>query len=170
MMTDNAPGTAEGRDERTPLLRDEPPALYEAIVTGRAIDGSEEDGRGSERDPLLKPAPPGAEEEGDVEAHGGESEGEGEEGEGGDGDDEERPSFLIYTHPRRFRVVFAGIMLTYFIANFDSTIMASSHPVITSHFQASNMASWLTTAFLLTATAFQPLMGRLSDTVGRKPL
>ncbi|GAW14598.1 hypothetical protein ANO14919_040010 [Xylariales sp. No.14919] len=172
-MTDNPPGTAEGRhneqrDERTPLLRDEPPALYEAIVTGRAVDDGEEDGRGEEGDPLLKPAPPGAEEEGDVEAHGGESEGEGE-GEG-DGGDEERPSFLIYTHPRRFRVVFAGIMLTYFIANFDSTIMASSHPVITSHFQASNMASWLTTAFLLTATAFQPLMGRLSDTVGRKPL
>ncbi|KAK5629924.1 hypothetical protein RRF57_005641 [Xylaria bambusicola] len=85
-------------------------------------------------------------------------------------DSSEHPSFLINTQPRRFHVLFAGIMLTFFLANFDGTIMASSHPVITSHFHASNMASWLTTAFLLTATAFQPLVGSLSDTVGRKPL
>jgi len=49
------------------------------------------------------------------------------------------------------------------------TILASSHPVITSHFNSSNSASWLSTAFLLTSTAFQPLFGRLSDTMGRKP-
>ena len=53
---------------------------------------------------------------------------------------------------------------------FDSTLMASSHPVITSYFHASNSASWLSTAFLLTSTSLQPLMGRLSDTVGRRPL
>ncbi|KAI8632117.1 MFS general substrate transporter [Xylariaceae sp. FL1651] len=88
-----------------------------------------------------------------------------------DDDDDNKPStFLVDTHPRRFHVVFAGIMLTYFIANFDSTIMASSHPVITSYFHSSNSASWLTTAFLLTSTAFQPLVGRLSDTTGRRPL
>ncbi|RFU29487.1 hypothetical protein B7463_g6850, partial [Scytalidium lignicola] len=33
----------------------------------------------------------------------------------------------------------------------------------------SNSASWLSTAFLLTSTSFQPLCGRLSDTLGRKP-
>jgi MFS family permease len=48
--------------------------------------------------------------------------------------------------------------------------MASSHPVITSHFNASNSASWLSTAFLLTSTALQPLFGRVSDTIGRRPL
>jgi MFS family permease len=53
---------------------------------------------------------------------------------------------------------------------FDSTLMASSHPVITSYFNASNSASWLSTAFLLTSTSLQPLMGRLSDTFGRRPL
>jgi MFS family permease len=52
----------------------------------------------------------------------------------------------------------------------DSTLMASSHPVITSYFHASNSASWLSTAFLLTSTSLQPLMGRLSDTIGRRPL
>ena len=48
--------------------------------------------------------------------------------------------------------------------------MASSHPVITSYFHASNSASWLSTAFLLTSTSLQPLFGRFSDTFGRRPL
>ncbi|KAJ3946425.1 hypothetical protein N0V92_013416 [Colletotrichum tropicale] len=69
----------------------------------------------------------------------------------------------------RFWFIFAEILLTYFIACFDGTIMASSHPVITSYFHASNSASWLSTAFLLTSSAFQPLLGRLSDSIGRKP-
>lgn len=78
--------------------------------------------------------------------------------------------FLNNTSPTRFWFIFSQILLAYFIACFDGTIMASSHPVITSYFHASNSASWLSTAFLLTSTAFQPLLGRLSDAVGRKPL
>ncbi|KAL5116470.1 hypothetical protein ACEQ8H_005591 [Pleosporales sp. CAS-2024a] len=70
----------------------------------------------------------------------------------------------------RFRCMFGGIVMGYFVAMFDSTLMASSHPVITSYFNASNSASWLSTAFLLTSTSLQPLMGRLSDTIGRRPL
>ncbi|KAI8942490.1 hypothetical protein NX059_000555 [Plenodomus lindquistii] len=70
----------------------------------------------------------------------------------------------------QFRCVFGGIVVGYLITMFDSTLMASSHPVITSYFHASNSASWLSTAFLLTSTSLQPLMGRLSDTFGRKPL
>lgn len=70
----------------------------------------------------------------------------------------------------KFRLIFGGTLVGYFIALFDSTLMASSHPVITSYFHASNSASWLSTAFLLTSTAFQPLYGRISDTVGRRPL
>jgi nitrate/nitrite transporter NarK len=58
--------------------------------------------------------------------------------------------------------------LGYFIACFDVTLMASSHLVITSYFHASNKASWLTTAFMITNTGFQPLWGRLSDTIGKK--
>ncbi|KAI9879120.1 MAG: hypothetical protein M1830_009507 [Pleopsidium flavum] len=70
----------------------------------------------------------------------------------------------------RFWLVFGGILFAYFVACFDSTLMASSHPVITSYFHSSNSASWLSTVFLLTSTAFQPLFGRVSDTVGRRPL
>lgn len=68
----------------------------------------------------------------------------------------------------RFWLIFGGVLANYFVACFDSTVMASSHPVITSYFKSANSASWLSTAFLLTSTAFQPVFGRLSDTIGRK--
>lgn len=78
--------------------------------------------------------------------------------------------FLMDSSPGRFWLIFSQILGAQFIACFDGTIMASSHPVITSYFGAANSASWLSTAFLLTSTAFQPLLGRLSDSIGRKPL
>ncbi|PYH83777.1 MFS transporter [Aspergillus uvarum CBS 121591] len=79
-------------------------------------------------------------------------------------------SRFINVSPMRFWLIFGGVLMGYTIGFFDSTLMASSHPVITSHFHASNSASWLSTAFLLTSTAFLPLFGRISDTVGRKPV
>jgi uncharacterized membrane protein (DUF485 family) len=79
-------------------------------------------------------------------------------------------SRFIGVSPMRFWLIFSGILLGYMIGFFDSTLMASSHPVITSHFHASNSASWLSTAFLLTSTAFLPLFGRISDTFGRRPV
>ncbi|KAL4919843.1 major facilitator superfamily domain-containing protein [Aspergillus aurantiobrunneus] len=77
---------------------------------------------------------------------------------------------FINVSPTRFWLIFGGVQLGYVIGFFDTTLMASSHPVITSHFRASNAASWLSTAFLLTSTAFLPLFGRVSDAFGRKPV
>ena len=56
------------------------------------------------------------------------------------------------------------------MANFDATLMASSHPVITSDFHSANSASWLSTAFLITSTAFMPMFAPLSDAFGRRPV
>lgn len=69
----------------------------------------------------------------------------------------------------QFWLIYAGVLSNSFVSTFDSTLMAATHPVITSYFHASNSASWLSVAFLLTSTSFQPLFGRLSDTIGRKP-
>jgi MFS family permease len=82
--------------------------------------------------------------------------------------DKKLPKFLYGVTDSQFWACFTGITLAYFVACFDSTLMASSHPVITSYFDASNSASWLSTSFLLTSTAFQPMFGRISDTFGRK--
>jgi hypothetical protein len=78
--------------------------------------------------------------------------------------------FLSETNPRRFWICFSLLLVNLFIACFDGTIMATSYPAITSHFNASNSATWLSTSFLLTSTTLQPLLGRFSDAVGRKPL
>ncbi|KIW44347.1 uncharacterized protein PV06_05361 [Exophiala oligosperma] len=84
----------------------------------------------------------------------------------------EKPSNTHFRNiPRpRFIVLFLSIMFGCTIAFFDSTLMASAHPVITSYFHASNAASWLSTVFYLSSTVFQPLYGRVSDTIGRRPV
>lgn len=76
--------------------------------------------------------------------------------------------FLNGLSSSHFWLIFSNVLALNFISNFDGTLMASSHPVITSYFHSSNSASWLSTAFLLTSTAFQPLLGSLSDSIGRK--
>lgn len=82
---------------------------------------------------------------------------------------EGHPHFINVTQ-REFWAVFSGILFAWLIAMFDSTLMASIHPAITSHFNAANSASWLSTVFLLTSTAFQPVFGRISDVFGRRPV
>lgn len=61
-----------------------------------------------------------------------------------------------------------AIMLNVFLGGFDGTITASTYAVISSEFNAANTASWLTTSYLITSTAFQPLYGRFSDIFGRR--
>ncbi|KAI1501222.1 major facilitator superfamily domain-containing protein [Biscogniauxia marginata] len=85
-------------------------------------------------------------------------------------DDLSYASRFIDVSPTKFWLIFSGVLLGCIVGSFDSTLMASSHPVITSHFHASNSASWLSTAFLLTWTAFVPCFGRISDAFGRKPV
>jgi MFS family permease len=85
-------------------------------------------------------------------------------------EDDSYAARFIEVSPMRFWLIFSGVMMGYLIGFFDSTLMASSHPVITSYFHAANAASWLSTAFLLTSTAFLPLFGRISDAFGRKPV
>ncbi|KAJ9650103.1 hypothetical protein H2198_010580 [Neophaeococcomyces mojaviensis] len=72
--------------------------------------------------------------------------------------------------PRQFRWLLTCVICAYTLAFFDSTLMASSHPVITSYFHASNAASWMSTVFYLTSTVSQPLYGRISDVIGRRPV
>lgn len=154
-----------------------PELLESTMLRGRQFSHS------SARRPLLSPAPNSAKSghgsaiaeaesvnggihrqaaDGDADAVGGEEAASISSSSG-------QREFLIDTDPKLFRLIFGGVLLVYFIANFDGTIMASSHPVITSYFRSSNQASWLSTAFLLTSTAIQPVVGRLSDTIGRKP-
>ncbi|KAI1019869.1 hypothetical protein LB504_009613 [Fusarium proliferatum] len=70
--------------------------------------------------------------------------------------------------PRRFVWIQLAIMSNVFLYGLDSTITAATYAVISSEFDAANTASWLTTSYLVTSTAFQPLYGRVSDIFGRR--
>jgi MFS family permease len=59
-------------------------------------------------------------------------------------------------------------MSNVFLQAFDSTITAATYAVISSEFGSANTASWLTTSYLVTSTAVQPLYGRVSDIFGRR--
>lgn len=59
-------------------------------------------------------------------------------------------------------------MSNVYLYGLDSTITASTYATISSDFGAANSASWLTTSYLVTSTAFQPLYGRVSDIFGRR--
>lgn len=169
-----APANAQafnGADERTPLIRHDRTrrASEEAVVDDDDPSGRRADSNGLvpiRRHSSVQGATGGwlAPEAGDVHRIASHEE----------ENDEASPAkpspFYDGISRTRFWVMMIGILSTYFIATFDSTLMASSHPVITSYFNASNTASWLSTAFLLTSTSFQPLFGRMSDTFGRRPL
>ena len=78
--------------------------------------------------------------------------------------------YLLDLTTFKFWLIFGPILVQYFVAMFDSFLMVSSHPIITSYFRASNSASWLSTAFMLTSAALQPIFGRMSDMFGRRPV
>ncbi len=61
-----------------------------------------------------------------------------------------------------------AIFANVFLAGFDGTVTASTYAVITSEFRRANLASWISTSYLVATTALQPLYGRLSDIFGRR--
>lgn len=65
-------------------------------------------------------------------------------------------------------IIYPAIFANVFLAGFDGTITASTYALVSSEFNAANNASWLTTSYLITSTAFQPLYGRFSDIFGRR--
>ncbi|KAH7067892.1 major facilitator superfamily domain-containing protein [Paraphoma chrysanthemicola] len=78
------------------------------------------------------------------------------------------PSAENWSPPRHFYLIELAIFANVFLYGFDGTITAATYAVISSDFDAANTASWLTTSYLVTSTAFQPLYGRFSDIFGRR--
>lgn len=78
------------------------------------------------------------------------------------------PDEETWTLPPGFVWIQLAIMSNVFLQAFDSTITAATYAVISSEFGSANTASWLTTSYLVTSTAVQPLYGRVSDIFGRR--
>ncbi|KFA61194.1 hypothetical protein S40285_09232 [Stachybotrys chlorohalonatus IBT 40285] len=70
--------------------------------------------------------------------------------------------------PAGFAWIQIAIMSNVFLNAFDGTITAATYAVISSDFNSANTASWLTTSYLISCTAVQPLYGRISDIFGRR--
>ncbi|ODH21702.1 hypothetical protein ACO22_05625 [Paracoccidioides brasiliensis] len=60
-----------------------------------------------------------------------------------------------------------GLLLPYFLASVDLTIVASAMPFIASYFNKLDEVNWIVTSFTLTSTAFIPAFGQLAEIYGR---
>ncbi|ESK83651.1 drug resistance subfamily [Moniliophthora roreri MCA 2997] len=76
--------------------------------------------------------------------------------------------YYIYGHKRY--LVALGLALILFISALDSTIVAVALPTIGADFNDYQQTSWLVTAYLLTYTAFLPIVSKFTDILGRKPV
>ncbi|KAI4217563.1 MAG: hypothetical protein LQ351_000159 [Letrouitia transgressa] len=69
----------------------------------------------------------------------------------------------------RMKYIMPALSIGVFLAAADGTLVLSSYGNIGSDLKALNKTSWVSTAYFLTLTSFQPLYGKLSDIFGRKP-
>ncbi|PCH43247.1 MFS general substrate transporter [Wolfiporia cocos MD-104 SS10] len=76
--------------------------------------------------------------------------------------------YHIHGHKRIIVVLALGLIL--FISALDSTIVSVALPVIGAYFDDYTQSSWIVTAYLITYTAFLPLVSKLTDILGRKPV
>ena len=67
-------------------------------------------------------------------------------------------------------VIFVALMLAVFLAALDQTIVATALPTIVGDLHGVGDLTWVTTAYLLTATIGLPIYGKLGDLFGRKGL
>jgi len=72
--------------------------------------------------------------------------------------------------PRETRMVVLGAMISLFLAALDQTIVATALPSISGDLGDVHLMSWVVTAYLLTSTAATPILGKMSDLHGRRPI
>ena len=70
----------------------------------------------------------------------------------------------------RILAIYAGLMVTLFLAALDQTIVATALPRIVNDLGGITQYSWVFTAYMLTSTVTVPLYGKLGDVYGRKNL
>ncbi|KAL9593502.1 MAG: hypothetical protein Q9179_005848 [Wetmoreana sp. 5 TL-2023] len=69
----------------------------------------------------------------------------------------------------RLKYILPAIAIGVFLSAADQTLIVTMYGKIGSDLQALNKTSWVSTAYFLTISSFQPLYGKLSDIFGRKP-
>ena len=76
-----------------------------------------------------------------------------------------------YLPPRQIIIVCVALNMALILAFLDQTAVSTALPSIVASFageSSGRLSPWIASAYLLTSTAFQPTIGRLSDIFGRK--
>ncbi|KAL9004997.1 MAG: hypothetical protein Q9188_002211 [Gyalolechia gomerana] len=68
----------------------------------------------------------------------------------------------------KLKYILPAIAIGIFLSAADQTLIVTMYGKIGSDLKALNKTSWVSTAYFLTLTSFQPLYGKLSDIFGRK--
>jgi len=74
-----------------------------------------------------------------------------------------------YTHKQIMGVV-TGVVLCVLLAALDQTVVIPAVPSMAAELNGFRHLSWIVTAYLLTSTASAPILGKLSDLWGRRPV
>ncbi len=74
-----------------------------------------------------------------------------------------------FTHEQIMRVMW-GVALCIFLSALDQTIIVPAVPAMATDLKGFGQLSWIVSVYLLTSTAATPILGKLSDTHGRRML
>jgi len=78
-------------------------------------------------------------------------------------------SSLVELSTRAKILVLAGMMLGFFTASMDGTIVSTAMPRIIADLVGFGLFSWVGMSFMLANTTALAMVGKLSDLYGRKP-
>ena len=68
------------------------------------------------------------------------------------------------------RMIMAGVLLSLVLAALNQTMVSTAMPRIVASLGGMDWYSWVFSAYMLSATVFVPIFGKLSDQFGRRPL
>jgi EmrB/QacA subfamily drug resistance transporter len=71
---------------------------------------------------------------------------------------------------RELALTIGGLMLSLFLASLNQSIVNTAIPRIVSELRGFEIYAWVTTSYMLTSTAVVPVIGKVGDIHGRKPL
>jgi EmrB/QacA subfamily drug resistance transporter len=79
------------------------------------------------------------------------------------------PAGVLLTHREILFIIF-GLMGGMFLASLDQTIVGTAIRTISDDLNGLSQQAWVTTAYLITSTISTPILGKLSDIYGRRPI
>ena len=79
------------------------------------------------------------------------------------------PAGVVMSHRQILFIIF-GLMSGMFLASLDQTIVGTAIRTISDDLHGLSEQAWVTTAYLITSTISTPILGKLSDIFGRRPV